>query len=97
MGAIEDEPEDEYFLPNTTSSQTQMTFAEMDTLEMNVSSVPDDITGAKKLRKKKANTTAADKAVNSMSKCLEKISEGETKKITSKTNCFENNCFDHCR
>ena len=84
VGAIEDEPEDEYFLPNTTSSQTQMTFAEMDTLEMNVSSVPNDITGAKKLRKKKANTTAADKAVNSMSKCLEKFQKVKRKKLLPK-------------
>ena len=36
---LKDEPENEYFLPNTTSSQTQMTFADMDTLAMNASSV----------------------------------------------------------
>ena len=50
---LKDEPEDEYFLPNTTSSQTQMTFADMDTLAMNANIFPDDIKGAKKLRKKR--------------------------------------------
>jgi hypothetical protein len=77
-----EEPEEDYFVPNTISCQTKLTFSEMD--EMVVSNDSPSGGSNKKVRNQRAHKTAADKAVNNVYKCVDKFKSKKRKNLLPK-------------